>query len=190
MKTFHFMIQSPRYAEYPFARLTLLLLLSLGATLMVVQQCAAASFEFANTGSLILPRTNHTATLLPNNQVLVAGGFHNAVNGSAELYDPVTGAWTATGNLRTKRGRHTATLLPDGKVLVAGGSDGNGYLSDAELYDPATGTWTPTGSLLTPRLGPTATLLQNGKVLVAGGAYTDYLSTAELYDPATGVWTA
>ena len=58
----------------------------------------------------------HTATLLPNGKVLVAGG-----NGtSAELYDPALGTWTPTGNLNTVRFGHTATLLPNGKVLLAG----------------------------------------------------------------------
>jgi large repetitive protein len=125
----------------------------------------------------------HTATLLTNGQVLVAGGDNLS---SAELYDPATGLWTATGSLATARGSHTATLLPNGKVLVAGG-DGtnNSALASAELYDPATGHWTATGSLGAARAGHTATLLPNGKVLVVGGGDI----RAELYDPVTGVWT-
>ena len=87
-------------------------------------------------------RDAHTATLLPNGKVLVAGGY-NSTSGylsSAELYDPASGTWTATGSLSTARGYHTATLLPNGKVLVAGGYNStSGYLSSAELYDPATG---------------------------------------------------
>ena len=45
----------------------------------------------------------HTATLLPNGKVLVAGGLDRSVNpsASAELYDPATVTWTATGNLVT-----------------------------------------------------------------------------------------
>ena len=64
----------------------------------------------------------HTATLLPNGKVLVAGGsIAAAALSSAELYDPASGTWTATGSLGTARDSHTATLLPNGKVLVAGG---------------------------------------------------------------------
>ena len=65
---------------------------------------------------------DHTATLLPNGKVLVAGGLVTATClTSAELYDPASGTWSATGSLNTARYCHTATLLPNGKVLVAGG---------------------------------------------------------------------
>ena len=115
-------------------------------------------------------RFRHTATLLPNGQVLVAGGFNDdGVLASAELYDPATGLWTATGSMATPRVDHTATLLPNGKVLVAGG-EGRRPFASAELYDPATGLWTATGSMAPSATDHTATLLPNGQVLVAGGS--------------------
>ena len=140
----------------------------------------------------------HTATLLPNGKVLVAGGTYGGSGDltSAELYDPTNGTWTATGSLNTKRLRHTATLLDpnvapgaNGKVLVAGGQGGGDILTSAELYDPASGTWTATGSLNIKRQWYTATLLPNGKVLVAGGYGDDILASAELYNPTNGTWT-
>ncbi len=124
-------------------------------------------------GNLNTARREHTATLLPDGKVLVAGGLNGGSSlTSAELYDPASGSWTATGNLHHARFAHTATKLPNGKILVAGGLDGfpgGSVLSSAELYDPASGTWTDTGSLNTARVRHTATLLPNGKVLVAGG---------------------
>ena len=57
-----------------------------------------ASGTWTATGSLVTARDNHTATLLPNGKVLVAGG----INGpslhlsSAELYDPAT--WNVDGD--------------------------------------------------------------------------------------------
>ena len=103
---------------------------------------ADAPFTFSDTGSLATARYYHTATLLPNGKVLVAGGCNGSGSlASAELYDPASGTWTATGSLATARVDHTATLLPNGKVLVAGGFDSSGYLASAELYDPASGTW-------------------------------------------------
>jgi hypothetical protein len=146
----------------------------------------------------------HTATLLQNGEVLLAGGFVNSVwdyggssssaNG-AGLYDSATGVFSGTGNMTANRGDHTATLLANGKVLIAGGADqdptGTG-LASAELYDPSTGTFTQTGSMAVGRFLHTATLLQNGKVLIVGGALTsasDPVATAEVYDPSTGIFT-
>ena len=147
------------------------------------------------TGSMIEARASHTATLLPNNKVLVAGGSGTGL-ASAELYDPITGSWTSTGSMIEARANHTATLLPNGKVLVAGGagsfSDGDVSgpkpLASAELYDLSTGSWTVTASMNEVRFFHTATLLPNGKVLVAGN---DNVTgpTAELYDPKNGSWT-
>jgi autotransporter-associated beta strand protein len=140
---------------------------------------------WSTTNSLGVARAGHTATLLPNGMVLVAGGTVDG-SGLSELYDPASGTWANTGSLTTPRGGQTATLLPSGKVLIAGGSLGFGPTASAELYDPASGTWTPTGNMTTARDFHTATLLGNGKVLVVGGPG---ISTAELYDPANGNWS-
>jgi hypothetical protein len=93
---------------------------------------------WSRTRHLITGRESHTATLLPDGKVLVAGGrgFNNSsVFANAELYDPASGTWTATGSLVTARAGHTATLLPNGKVLVTGGQGNGGTLASAELYD-------------------------------------------------------
>jgi hypothetical protein len=141
-----------------------------------------ATETWTTTGSLAHARQSHTATLLPNGQVLVAGGYNGTSLSSAELYDPAAGIWSATGSMRDARASHTATLR-SGKVLVAGGNHGNGDLSSTELYDPVSGTWRMTGSLGTARQDHTATLLPNSQVLVAGGSNdVNYgLSSAELY---------
>ena len=149
---------------------------------------------WTDTGSLRRARWDHTATLLPNGQVLVAGGRNLKRDfPSAELYDPATAVWTAARSMATERFSHTATLLPNGQVLVTGGFMFYvGTLASAELYDPVTGMWRATGSMATARWHHTATLLPNGQVLVTGGLAelsSTYLASAELYDPATGVWT-
>jgi hypothetical protein len=147
------------------------------------------------TGSLNIPRSRHTATVLRNGMVLVAGGYgSNGIIDSAELYDPSTGMWSSTGSMSAPRVSHTATLLPSGKVLVVGGETSDspptfGRTNTAELYDPATGTWILTGSLRAASSWDTATLLQNGKVLVTGGYDDDNVNTTEVYDPAPGVWS-
>jgi len=170
---------------------------------------------FVPTGSMAVGREYHTATLLPNGKVLIAGGWvHSALDdtadvASAELYDPGTGTFTATGSLNAARQGHTATLLANGRVLITGGFHYQEWLASAELYDPRTGIFTATGSLNVARAGHTATLLANGLVLIAGGYngaipatpqpidpdagffYTGtFPATAELYDPGTGTFTA
>jgi len=145
---------------------------------------------------MTVARWGHTAALLSNGRVLIAGGggTGNAVLASTELYDPGAGTFGAAGDMAAARAWHTSILLADGKVLIAGG----GY-SSAELYDPVAGTFTATGSMSVARTVPTATLLANGKVLVAGGYYpldvmysreTETLASAELFDPLAGTFTA
>lgn len=143
------------------------------------------------TGSLGTPRSGHTATLLANGKVLVAGGYGLA---SAELYDPATGQWSATGSMISPRAGHLAVRLTNGKVLVAGGNTGYlAFVTSAEIYDPDTGTWSAAGGFSVARAGATAILLTDGRVLVAGGARSVWASDtsrgAELYDPDTGAWS-
>ncbi|CAF4038685.1 unnamed protein product [Rotaria sp. Silwood1] len=137
---------------------------------------------WTNTGSMSTAREYHTASVLTNGKVLVAGGLSSSYWNSAESYDPSTGTWTNTSSMSTARFYHTASVLTNGKVLVAGGSSGS-YLKSAELYDPLTGTWTNTSSMSTARYRHTASILTNGKVLVTAGYSGSYLNSAELYQP-------
>ncbi|HKY26887.1 MAG TPA: kelch repeat-containing protein [Pyrinomonadaceae bacterium] len=138
-------------------------------------------------------RAAHTATLLADGGVLVAGGFAGAGGSlaSVEIFDPATEMFAPAENLNAPRAGHSATLLSNGKVLIAGGYNGN-YLASAELYDPAVRRFTPTSRMVTARSGHVAVLLPNGKVLLAGGVGTGwtFLADAELYDPATNGFTA
>jgi hypothetical protein len=127
-------------------------------------------------------RTSHTATLLGDGQVFIAGGtISDSPTSSTEVDDPVTFHFMAWPSMNVSRTGHTATLLPTGKVLIAGGQG----LASAELYDPALPGSGFTASMSTFRAGHTATLLSSGQVLIAGGGS----ATAELYDPGTGVFT-
>ena len=128
------------------------------------------------TGNLNDALEVHTATLLQDGKVLVAGGCPEGhcqdYTASADVYDPKTETWSSTGSLNKPRSRHALTMLPNGDVLVSGG-DGQSSpffkLSAAEIYNPVTGLWSTTGNLSTARSAHVAALLQNGKVLVVGG---------------------
>ncbi|MBI4902607.1 MAG: choice-of-anchor D domain-containing protein [Acidobacteria bacterium] len=151
---------------------------------------AVRSPGFIATGMLGTARYCHTATLLNNGKVLLAGGMGAPEQylTTAELYDPTTGLFTPTGSMSIGRYEHRATLLANGKVLIAGGRN-PGATAIAELYDPATGLFTRVADMSFPRFSHTLTLLGTGKVLVAGGLGFGYPATAELFDPATNTFT-
>src|SRR5258705_9364054 len=164
----------------------------LGATTIATAQ---SSGTFAPTSSMTTARSLHTATLLPNGQVLLAGGASSSDRAlsSAELYDTGSGTFRSAGTMTTARRLHSATLLPDGRVLIAGGDRDGGALASAELFDPVTGIFSPTGSLRIARSGHTAILLATGNVLVVGGygtrAYPE-VAPAEIYDSMSGTFSA
>ena len=152
--------------------------------------------QWSDTGSMNAARCAPTTTLLPNGEVLVAGGSDPDGNslGTAELYNPVTGTWQETGSLNTSRIGPLAELLGNGTVLVAGGSNVTGsssgicaleggckftQLTSAEIFNPFQGRWATTGSM--PATGGSGSLLANGDVLKFFNSF---------YTPATGTWTA
>jgi len=169
-----------------------------------------SSSGFTPTGSLQEARGLHTATLLPNNKVLIAYGSNSSSYteatgyvglSSVEVYDPGTGTFTEiVGDDGAGIFGHTATRLPNGKVLLAGGFvnsvwdyGGSTSYNEANLYDSATGEFSGTGNMTASRGDHTATLLASGKVLIAGGADQDPtgtgLASAELFDPASGAFS-
>lgn len=152
---------------------------------------------FTATGSMGTARAGHTATLLRNGLVLIAGGYVLQGGGqhclaSAELYDPATGKFSITGSMGVARAGASATLLGDGRVLIAGGYgiDSHGAtiaVAWAELYDPGHEAFVATGSLNDARYRQTATLLDDGRVLMVGGTgATAPLASAEIYQPDSG----
>ncbi|HTY35866.1 MAG TPA: kelch repeat-containing protein [Bacteroidota bacterium] len=141
--------------------------------------------SFAPAGTMNVARCGHTATLLANGKVLIAGGFtEKGMTASAELFDPESKSFTLVGELSCPRGDATATLLKSGEVLIAGGGDVEATAA-ADLFDPVANRFVPAGPMTTPRLSHTATLLPDGKVLILGGGSGGAVAaSAELFDPA------
>ena len=145
---------------------------------------------FSLTGSPVVARSFHTATLLLNGNVLITGGeaaFGGGAIQSAEIFDPGPGMFMATGSMGVAQTQHTATLLSDGRVLITGGSS-----LTAEIFDPTgnggIGSFSPTAGEMTEPRGTdhTATLLGDNTVLLVGGRQPDppfTIRTADLYNP-------
>ncbi|MGH2810905.1 MAG: kelch repeat-containing protein, partial [Actinomycetota bacterium] len=177
-----------------------------------------ASGEWSEAAKLTIDRQDHTATLLDDGTVLIAGGISENIRpdqgavipdgglATAEIYDPVRHQSEPTSRMLQDRTGHTATLLSGGacqraarcnQVLAAGGKN------PSELYDPKVRQWNLTGSMGTVRAFHTSTLLLApscltnagyptwcGKVLAVGGNIGNPLASAELYDPESGAWTS
>ncbi len=151
------------------------------------------------TGSLSTTRAYHTATLLDNGKVLIAGGLDFSATGFAdktcELYDPSSGTFGATGAMTNARFFHTATKIGS-NVLVAGGStvgSGSASLNNSEIYNAGTGTWGTSRTMNVKRNLHRAALLSTGNVLVTGGNNdyngTTYWKSTEIYNVSTNAWS-
>jgi hypothetical protein len=149
----------------------------------------AAGPQVESVGALVVPRQDHTATVLTDGRVLVIGGQDSTgALASAEVYDPSTRQFSLAGRMNTARIGHAATLLGDGRVLVTGGQTGAAVLASAEIYDATAQQFQLVAATLTaPRSGHTATLLSDGQVLIAGG---DSTGTAERFDPGTSSFSS
>ena len=143
------------------------------------------SHTSVGTPSLNLSRWDYIANLLPNGQVLVAGGVtqNDATTSTSELYDPVKNLWSFTGST-VGEAPGVSVLLNTGQVLAT---------APSQLYSPASGTWTSTnGQLNIPRINNSLTLLPDGRVHIAGGcsgvSSCQLVLQSEVYDPTTQTW--
>jgi hypothetical protein len=139
-------------------------------------------------GTLAVSRSGHTATLLANGSVLVAGGspYLGLPTQTAETYGQATNAWSLTDPSHQGRVAHTATRLPNGHVVLIGGGSGSGTppIASIEAWFPTSSGWVSQASLRAARSNHTATLLPNQQILVVGGinsTQTAVLSSAELF---------
>jgi len=152
-------------------------------------------------GKMSTARGDHTATLLNNGKVLVAGGkpSYSKYTDTAELFDPAKydptkpaqNPWSKVPDMATARSHHVAVKLKNGKVFIAAGYGGGTQLDSIEVYDPAANTWTWLATKLTAkRSAASAVLMKTGQVLISGGYDgKDFSDTLELYDPTKGTIT-
>ncbi len=140
----------------------------------------------------------HTATLLDDGRVLVAGGLRigqvRSRDANVQTYDPSSGVWRKASSMAQPRYGHTATLLEDGRVVMVGGR-ANTILRGAEIYDPRSDIWSQASRLVNAKAHHTAVRIGDGLVMVIGGitltpdGETATAST-EIYDAFSGRWAA
>jgi hypothetical protein len=138
----------------------------------------------------------HTATLLPDGKVLIAGGAAGPLITAdpkiTEIYTPSTSLFTPGPPLEEARQGHTAILMKDNKVLFVGNSGDNSAAGKILAYNsatPASSTWTTINSPKNERFDHSATIINgtSSQIAIIGGGTAP--KTAELYDLDTGVWT-
>jgi hypothetical protein len=149
----------------------------------------ARSLAAAPSAQLADPRASHSATVLSDGSILVAGGFRKGPDGYSQLYAATTEIVDPAGRVRAgpplvdARAGHVAVTLRDGRILLAGGWNANGLVRSTEVYDPASRTFARTGDLAIARGGAAATVLPDGRVLICGGGDGVATASAELFDP-------
>jgi N-acetylneuraminic acid mutarotase len=156
---------------------------------------------WTSTGSLSTARYLHAQFLRPDGKILAMGGLTGSSGSTAvtlsstELYNPVSGTWSAGTPMSTARFRFSVTELGNHKYLLAGGrtsASSFSALTLTEIYDAATDTYSTVAPMNVGRVNHAAAILPNGKVLVTGG-YNVNTSTAidsmEIYDPQADTWT-
>ena len=166
-----------------------------------------ATSSFLPVGNMADARLLHTATLLPDGRVLIAGGFAKAAFGrehvnfaplaSSELYDPQRKSFSAGPRMTAPRFDAIAISLHTGKVLIIGGADSLGdAIASTEIYDPTTNAFERGPNLIAARAWTAASELTDGRIVILGGCSRylmrgceGSLASTEFYDPRENIFT-
>jgi hypothetical protein len=169
------------------ATVVLVLLTLIGTAIPAV---SSASIYFTPASSMSVQRSSAGGALLPDGDVLVAGGSAGLYRATTEIYDPESDQWSAAASMHLPRESAVLAPLANGDLLVAGGYN-PAYLSQSEIYDHVTGVWSDTNPMNSARRAAAGSALPDGRVLVAGGygSAGSYLSSAEIWDPDDATWT-
>jgi N-acetylneuraminic acid mutarotase len=139
---------------------------------------------WTSTGPMVTMRLAAQAVQLADGRVLITGGLDTenpsnpTITANAEIYDPLTNAWSPAASLAQRRYLHDLVALSNGHVLAIGGVHDpehvwttNSFVREIELYDPETDMWRTIADLTQPRASAASVLLSDGRVWVTGGRY-------------------
>ena len=147
---------------------------------------ASNTWSAAPSETRTVARQYHSATLLLDGRVLVAGGLLNDRSVAwSVVYDPTSNSWTVEPTMNDGRCGHGAALLGAGHVLVFGSGCWIDSSASAEEFDPTTNRWYLVASLNAPRGDIVSAVLPDGDVLAVGGGMPTNFPTpvAELFVP-------
>ena len=147
---------------------------------------------FTAVGNMTSPRAFHTATLLQDGKVLIAGGVGvdgNTALNTVEIFDPAANTFTPISNMNQSRFFHTSNLLSNGRVLIAGGID---FLSlkSTEIFNPQAGTFTFGPEMNMPRVHHASTRLNDGRILLVNGLVIGSIMSVDIYNPASNIFAS
>jgi Galactose oxidase, central domain len=155
------------------------------------------------TVNMSYPRTGHTATLLADGRVLIAGGNNTPIDNSnfttynsAELFDPSTELFSMVPSaMSVARTEQCAVMMPDKRVLMISGGGNYGPMPDlslVDIFDPATNSFT-SQHIAGYQLLPTGTsgndnlhcfLLPGKRVFIFGGAIWSATASTQMAAPS------
>ena len=143
-------------------------------------------------GNMRVAKVGHTAALLPDGRVIIAGGANYAqYEFTSDIFSPTSNTWSAGPNLCcTQRYSHVGTVLPDGRPLIAAGYYFSGYLASAEVYEATSNRWTAVSAMPTARNDLAAVTLPDGRWMAIGGYRPNPTNAVEVFNPTLMQWTA
>ena len=147
----------------------------------------AAATAFTPVGNTTVTYYGHSAVLLADGRVMVAGGNDPRSVGGGQraevnLFDPATNTFRETSPLQFGNGTGLVAL-PDGRALKTGGYFGFEKSDGATTWEPVNESVTSVGPMLEANIGTDGTVLSDGRVLFTFGA------SSELFDPATNTFS-
>ncbi len=118
--------------------------------------------------------SEHTATLLEDGRVLVAGGRSLPAGtslASSFIYDVANGGKLVAiaAEMSSPRREHAAALLAHRVVVTGGLTSADAATASVEVFDPSRKTWFPLDAMKRARYGHTITVLDEHRLLVSGG---------------------